>query len=84
MLETAQRQPATTRYESARSGRDKALIVLRYEGQFHSHPGPIRHLGLWQGSHRGDVKLLGPAYHAMLAEQGFVVVYAYPFEPEAR
>jgi hypothetical protein len=74
---------AFQRYESARSAKDKALIVLCYEGQFYSMPHPILHLGPWQGSHRGEVERLRPAYRAMLAEQGFVVVYAYPFEPEA-
>jgi hypothetical protein len=82
MLETAQPQPAT-RYESARSARDKALIVLCHEGRFYSLPDPIRHLGPWQGSHRGEVERLRPAYRAMLSLQGFVLIWAYPFEPEA-
>jgi hypothetical protein len=71
------------RYESVRSGRDKALIVLCYEGRFYELPDQIRHLGPWQGSHKGEVRRLRPANRSMLSQQGFVVVYAYPFEPEA-
>ena len=74
---------AIQRYESARSTKDKALIVLCREGEFYSLPDPIRHLGPWQGSQRSDVERLRPAYQAMLTLQGFVVVYSYPFEPEA-
>ncbi|HWE19984.1 MAG TPA: hypothetical protein VG758_22850 [Hyphomicrobiaceae bacterium] len=82
MLETAQPQSAT-RYESARSAKDKALIVICHEGRFYDLPDQILHLGPWQGSHRGDVERLRRAYRAMLTLQGFAVVYAWPFEPEA-
>jgi hypothetical protein len=74
---------AIQRYESARSAKDKALIVLCHEGQFNALPDPIRHLGPWQGSHRGEVERLRPAYRAMLNLQGFVLIWAWPFEPEA-
>lgn len=47
------------------------------EEQFEALPQIIRQLGPWAGSYEGEVMELKPAYRALLAEQGFVVIYAH-------
>ena len=79
-----QPEPAT-RYETSRSGKDNRIVVICRDGEFYSLPEHILHLGPWTGGRRGDIERLKPAYRALLAEQGFVLVYRHPYEwdPEA-
>jgi hypothetical protein len=78
-------QPTPSRYELSRSNRDNRIVVICRDGAFYDLPHPILHLGPWTGAGRGDIERLKPAYRALLAEQGFVVVYSHPYEfaPEA-
>ncbi|HEX5999984.1 MAG TPA: hypothetical protein VFZ16_11420 [Hyphomicrobiaceae bacterium] len=77
----------TTRYEVSRSRRDNRIAVICRDGRFYGEDVPdwIRHLGPWIGVGRGDIEKLKPAYRALLAEQGFVLIYQHPLEwqPEA-
>jgi hypothetical protein len=85
MPDAHQPEPVT-RYEISRSGRDNRLNIICGDGAFYSSevPDQLRHLGPWTGVGRGPVERLKPTYRALLAEQGFVLVYRHPyeFEPE--
>jgi hypothetical protein len=70
----------TTRYETSRSGKDNRIVVICRDGEFYSLPEHILHLGPWTGGRRGGIDQLKPAYRALLAEQGFVLVYRHPYE----
>ena len=74
-----QADPAS-RYEVSRSNSDNRVIVLCRDGEFYSLPHRILHLGPWTGAGRGDIERLKPAYRALLAEQGFVLIYRHPYE----
>ena len=61
------------------------IHVLCHEGEAFDHlPVRIRHLGPWIGSKEGEIANLKPHYRMLLAEQGFVLIYARPvqFKPE--
>ena len=61
------------------------IHVLCHEGEaFENLPARIRRLGPWIGSREGEIANLKPHYRKLLAEQGFVLIYARPvqFKPE--
>ena len=74
------------RYKAWRSNSDKRLFLICHDGAFDELPQPVRAMGPWTGSREGDIDRLKPAYRAMLAEQGFVVVCtsAFTFEVDAQ
>ena len=69
----------SVRYKVWRSNKDKSLHLLCGESAeaFNALPAAIRHLGPWTGGGEGDVNRLRLPYRSMLAEQGFVVIYAH-------
>ena len=71
-------------YRAWRSHTNGKLFVLCGEGAFEDRPREVRQLGPWAGAREGEVVRLQPQYRALLAEQGFVLIYssAVVFEPE--
>ena len=65
------------RYKTVRSGEDRSLHVIYYDGQFETLPYRIRSLGPWQGLSEGDIDRLKLHYRLQLAEQGFCVVHQH-------
>lgn len=62
-------------YEKLRSADTKTHLICR-DGEFDSLPDKIRQLGPWNVGVRGEIQKLKPHYRALLAEQGFVVLYS--------
>ncbi|HEX5958087.1 MAG TPA: hypothetical protein VFY92_05450 [Hyphomicrobiaceae bacterium] len=83
-MPVAHQSDPATRYEVSRSRRDNRIALICGDGRFYSEdvPDQIRHLGPWIGAGRGDLEQLKPAYRALLAEQGFVLIYRHPYEWE--
>jgi hypothetical protein len=73
-------QSSATRYEVSRSVNDNRIQVICRRGEFYSLPHQILHLGPWTGGKEGHIERLRPHYRALLAEQGFVLVYRHPLE----
>jgi hypothetical protein len=71
------------RYCHARSNSDKSLHVIYRDERFDEIPDIIRNLGPWQGGREGEIADLKPHYRAHLEEQGFAVIYAAIFSPDA-
>lgn len=65
------------RYKTYRASTDPNLHVICREGleHFDKLPQRIRHMGPWQGSREGTVAAMRAHYRALLAEQGFVVLF---------
>ena len=70
------------RYKVWRSTKHQMVHVIVPEGA--EIPHPIGNLGTWFGTKEGEVVRLKPAYRALLAEQGFCLVYRHltQFRPE--
>ncbi len=70
---------------SSYSHADKDVHLICLDGRFYEDvPDKILKLGPWQGGVRGEVAALKPEYRALLACQGFVLVYCHikDFKPE--
>jgi hypothetical protein len=73
------------KYESWRSGNDKWLNVICYDGTFdHAVPQKIRHRGPWMGSKRGLVSRLKSWNRHALEMTGYVIIRCHQmdFQPE--
>ncbi len=64
-------------YKVFRASTDPNLHVICGGGLagFDRLPERVRKLGPWQGAREGDVARLRPHYRALIAEQGFAVLW---------
>jgi hypothetical protein len=63
-----------SRYEFARSGRDRSLLLLFPEGSFDSLPFEVRLAKPWTGKGYGELAALKPADRVQYQRLGYVMV----------
>lgn len=62
------------RYEFARSGRDKSLLLIFAEGRFEGLPFEIRLAAPWTGNGYGALAALKPADRWRFHQQGYLML----------
>jgi hypothetical protein len=63
-----------SRYEFARSGREKSLLLIFPEGSFDSLPFETRLAAPWTGEGYGELAALRPADRVQYLQLGYVMV----------
>lgn len=64
----------STRYEFARSGREKSLLLVFPEGTFEGLPFEVRLAAPWVGHGYGEVGALKPAERWQYHQQGYAIL----------
>ncbi len=64
----------STRYEYARSGRDRSLLLIFTEGAFEGLPFEVRLAAPWTGHGYGELSQLKPVDRMQFHQHGYVVL----------
>jgi hypothetical protein len=72
----------STRYEYARSGREKSLLLVFPEGTFEGLPFEVRLAAPWVGHGYGDISALKPADRWHFHQTGYAILREAQSEQE--